>query len=665
MATEAPAAATVFDGGGRPVSLGPELAKGGEGSILPVTDRPELVAKLYHEPVAPEKVAKLAAMARLATPRLLRLAAWPVGTLHDRPGGAVRGVLMPRVREGRELHLLYGPKTRRREFPDATLPFLVHAAANVARAFAVVHEHGHVIGDVNHGSVLVSKRATVTLVDCDSFQVRDGGHDYLCAVGVPTHTPPELQGRPFAGLARTPNHDAFGLAVLIFQLLFLGRHPFSGGFLGAGELALERAIGEFRFAYGTGAAVRQMRQPPGTPPLEAASPPVAALFERAFAPAGARPAGRPSAREWAGALEGLAGQLTTCARHGGHHYPRTLGACPWCAVEATTKLVLFNGAVTAPGAARPGVAFDLATIWAAIAAVPDPGPPPPLVAAPAVAPSPAAVARGTTLRRARRAERVKKGAAIVAIAGSSLALLAANAPIIAVFGWLVALAAAVAFMVARAVVRPAARARAEAERTLRGARAHLDEVERRWREGAGNAAFLAQRRELESNRDAYRDLPALRQRRLQTLTANPRQHQLQRHLDRHRVAAASIKGVGPGRKATLQSYGIETAADVVEGAVLRVPGFGPALTASLLAWRREIEGRFVFDPRRGVTTADSAEIEREIAATRARLEGALRRGPAQLRETARQADAVRAALRPALEQARAAVARAEADLHAL
>ena len=39
----------------------------------------------------------------------------------------------------------------------SVLPFLIHTAANIARAFAVVHESGQVIGDVNHGNIVVFK----------------------------------------------------------------------------------------------------------------------------------------------------------------------------------------------------------------------------------------------------------------------------------------------------------------------------------------------------------------------------------------------------------------------------------------------------------------------------------------------------------------------------
>jgi DNA-binding helix-hairpin-helix protein with protein kinase domain len=256
------------------MSLGRKLGQGGEGAVLEVSSQSDLVAKIYHNAASPEKTAKLTAMVRLKTERLLKLSAWPINTLHEQPGGAVKGFVMPKVVDHQDIHILYGIKSRHAEYPEARWPFLIQAAANVARAFIVIHEHGHVIGDVNQGGVVVSKSATVRLVDCDSFQVSVNGYRYLCEVGVPTHTPPELQDRSFKGVVRTQDHDAFGLAVIIFQLLFMGRHPFSGAFLGRGDMPLERAIKEFRFAYGPGAATRQMKQPPATLPLEAISAPL-------------------------------------------------------------------------------------------------------------------------------------------------------------------------------------------------------------------------------------------------------------------------------------------------------------------------------------------------------------------------------------------------------
>src|SRR5690349_15664048 len=321
----------VYGEDGRPVLLGAELGRGGEGKVFEASGQNGIVAKIYHKPPSPERSAKLAAMVRQRSEGLLKISSWPVGLLHDSPGGPVSGLLMPKITAYQQIHTLYGPKSRLAEFPHATWKFLIHAAANVARALAVIHEHGHVVGDINHGNILVSEQATVRLIDCDSFQITDGNRIYRCEVGVPTHTPPELHGLHLGDVSRTPNHDAFGLAVVIFQLLFMARHPFSGMYLGRGEMPIEKAIQELRFAYGSQAAARQMRPPPHTLSLTAVSPPLARLFERAFSPEGVRDGGRPKAREWVTALEGL--QLRTCARSTAHQYVSTLPACPWCEIE--------------------------------------------------------------------------------------------------------------------------------------------------------------------------------------------------------------------------------------------------------------------------------------------------------------------------------------------
>src|SRR4051794_21996357 len=102
----------VYDSSGTAISLGPELGRGGEGTVWNAPD-PALVAKVYHDPVEPEKIDKLHVMPRLATDDLLRVAAWPRNTLYDRPGGRLVGILMPRVVGHREIHQLYSPAQRR------------------------------------------------------------------------------------------------------------------------------------------------------------------------------------------------------------------------------------------------------------------------------------------------------------------------------------------------------------------------------------------------------------------------------------------------------------------------------------------------------------------------------------------------------------------------
>lgn len=124
------------------------------------------------------------------------------------------------------------------------------------------------------------------LIDCDSFQITAGTDVFTCDVGVPLFTPPELQGQSFRGGRRDANHDEFGLAALIFHLLFMGRHPFAGRYLGAGEMPIESAIAQYRFAYGPDRSSSRMERPPGTIALEAVGPVIAGMFADAFGRAG-------------------------------------------------------------------------------------------------------------------------------------------------------------------------------------------------------------------------------------------------------------------------------------------------------------------------------------------------------------------------------------------
>jgi DNA-binding helix-hairpin-helix protein with protein kinase domain len=186
-------AATPLKGSIGRIALGRQLGSGGEGAVYEVAGNAELVAKVYHSPPSPEKAEKLRVMAKLASADLRALTAWPVDVLQG-DDGRVQGFLMPKVDGYKDIHALYGPKSRRAEFPDANWRHLIRAATNVARSFAALHSMGCVIGDVNHGGIRVRSDMTVKLIDCDSFQIRADGRLYFCEVGIENFTPPELPG---------------------------------------------------------------------------------------------------------------------------------------------------------------------------------------------------------------------------------------------------------------------------------------------------------------------------------------------------------------------------------------------------------------------------------------------------------------------------------------
>ncbi|HVT29025.1 MAG TPA: hypothetical protein VHE81_13500 [Lacipirellulaceae bacterium] len=247
----------------RAVPLGTQIGRGGEGGVYEVDGEPSLLAKVYHKkPLPADQVAKIEAMVSCWSTALETIAAWPRALLFDSVTRKPAGILMTKMSGARPLHELYGTTNRRRHFPDVGWHHLVLAARNTAAAFQMLHSANIVVGDVNQGNLLVDQGMCVRMIDCDSFQLTTATRTFNCPVGTPHFTPPELQSQKLREVARTPNHDRFGLAVLIFHLLFVGRHPFAGRYHGVGDLSIEKAIAERRFAFSRDKAATRVDPPP-------------------------------------------------------------------------------------------------------------------------------------------------------------------------------------------------------------------------------------------------------------------------------------------------------------------------------------------------------------------------------------------------------------------
>lgn len=615
----------LYSGTGHPVALGQMLGRGGEGAVHEILDRPGFVAKIYHQPVSADKALKLDGMARRAHSKLLEIAAWPVDVLRVHPNSPVQGFVMPKVSGYREIHGLYGPAHRKKTFPQADWSFLIHAARNLASAFETIHARGHVIGDVNPGNVVVSAQALVKLIDCDSFQIDTGKRLFPCDVGVPQFTAPELQDRSFHGLRRTPNHDNFGLALLCFHLLFMGRHPFAGRYHGKGDMPIERAIKECRFAFSQHAASHLMEAPPHTLPLATLPQPVAQLFERAFAPPHSNRS-RPTAREWLLALEGLNSELRLCQRSTVHKYPRQAPSCPWCALEQASGTLFFIAPThpLAAGATAHFADFDLESAWRRIKALEPPPEKAPLAAATAQATPITPTPLPESLRQIRRYN-MSKAAAIASIA--LLAIL-----IRPKLSWLWLPLAVVGWSLSRdnAVQREYQRRRL----ALFAARRELNDLRAAWQRSASTQAFAEKLHALRQLREQYRALADEFQRGLQRLEADQRQFQLQVFLEGHFVDAARIPSLRATDRMALESYGIETAADVTPTAIQVVPGFGQRFGQeryeALLAWRQALERQFRYNPDKGANPAALANLRQHYAQQRQRIERGLLAGPEEL-----------------------------------
>jgi serine/threonine protein kinase len=313
------------------------LGVGGEGAIYRLPHKPELAAKIYHPgKMNAERASKLRAMLANAPhdpvqDRGHASIAWPVELVTSLNGNeAVAGFLMPRLQSARPISDLYDVTERHARFPLFSYDYLCRTATNLASAVRAIHKSGYVIGDVNESNILVTEKAMVTLVDTDSFQVTEqaGGRVYRCPVGTDMFTPPELLGENFEQIDRSQEHDLFGLAVLIFQLLMEGTRPFAGTLRGVSDPPeyIERLARGY-FPYGG----NPMCEPQAVaPPFEMLHPRLQELFRRCFVEGHSDPRQRPDAETWYRALKKSEEALVVCSSNSQHHYFDHCAACPWC-----------------------------------------------------------------------------------------------------------------------------------------------------------------------------------------------------------------------------------------------------------------------------------------------------------------------------------------------
>jgi DNA-binding helix-hairpin-helix protein with protein kinase domain len=476
--------------------------------------------------------------------------------------------------------------------------------------------------------------------------VIQGTRRYPCDVGVETFTPPELQGKLFKGIVRNQNHDDFGLAILIFLMLFMGRHPFAGKYLGPDQMPIPRAIKECRFAYGSRRASAQMERPPGTPPLSIVGDDVAFLFERAFASemiAG----GRPSPRDWIDALARLEKTLKQCSANPSHWH-RNDKSCPWCPMEGATGVPLFPAVADITGSA-----LNLDALWRQVEAVPHPGQAPQIIV-PQVQPSQAAKSVGSSNHNRKIIASIVAG---VMIAVSVLAGLPSPYPF-----WLFVGGIAAFFALLRALDQSSSVRSFELAKNT--ASATWTDIQKQWLERTNPQLFERKKADLLGIRKSLTDIPTLRLKKLDQLRQNQRAIQLATFLDQYEIERARISGIGPGRKQTLQSYGIETADDLNLTAIIRVPGFGEKMAANLLAWRSSLEKRFHFDPNKAISPHEISRVEQEIMIERRKLEERLRTGLAELKQVHLQILAARQHTRPQVEAAYSANLQADVDYKA-
>ena len=341
------------------------IASGGEGAVYSFGPRPEMVAKVYHSSMLDAaRRKKLDLM--IAYRPVVRDAsdghvfvAWPHSLLRDGAGGDAVGFLMPRVDTGRTLHTYLIPAVRSSKAPETSYADLCAIGRHFSETLDKLHGGGYVLGDINESNALVTDGNRAALIDADSFQVTDHQERvvYRCEVGKPEYTAPELQGVRFGDVDRTYEHDRFALGVVIYQLLMEGQHPFNLKMPGNVSLKQPERIVRGYFAHGS---TTPYGPEPERVPFDSLHVDLQDMFLRCFESGHRDPGQRPSALEWASALDSALSDIERCRTNEGHwrfssKTTRAYSVCVWCERAQTLGFDSFANATG--GSAMPRSVF--------------------------------------------------------------------------------------------------------------------------------------------------------------------------------------------------------------------------------------------------------------------------------------------------------------------
>ncbi len=321
------------------------LGRGGEGAVYKLAGNEEILVKVYNQRALdrmPEIESKIQAMVHkkpgLLNHQGLTIIAWPQRIVYNENQKFI-GYVMSRVQAKNQLSHVITPGLQKKKFPNISWYDRVVTAINLSLVMDYLHKNDTVIGDINTSDFFVYPELQIGVVDTDSFQLLSADDKiFHCNVFTPDYTPPEVvraSKNNKKKLVRVSNNDNYGLAILIFQILMMGVHPFSArikqtmNFDGnAINYCMENEIFPYR------GINSNIIPPKNALPFSFFPKEIQELFIRAFNPY-KKDSPRPTAQEWVDSLRVLKDNIKNCRRKKTHQYPNHFKKCPLCLKEKT------------------------------------------------------------------------------------------------------------------------------------------------------------------------------------------------------------------------------------------------------------------------------------------------------------------------------------------
>ena len=328
------------------------IGAGREGKVYKIDDN--LAAKILRDDVSDDlrrlKARKVTLMINLGKGQDISYLAWPKEKLYDENDRFV-GFTMPHINGDMLGRISIDPNLSWRK--------KIFLAKKLSQAVCEFHEMGHIIGSgLNFYDVMYDdNNGHLTLIDCDSFQIAiDDKTAYPSGVrGDDEYVAPEQQKHHKDKFCvYTKESDDFTLAIIIYQLLSSGFHPFMAHYTrdDGGETKYNR---KNNINNGICPICPETCKDPVTGkdlpvgiikhfsvyPNEIFPPNICELFRKTFVESyivsdkGIRiaPKNRATAKEWFNALSDVINNLKKCDKNQMHYYHNDFEKCPLCLNE--------------------------------------------------------------------------------------------------------------------------------------------------------------------------------------------------------------------------------------------------------------------------------------------------------------------------------------------
>ena len=225
----------------RKIRLVEEIGAGGEGSVFR-TEFDGFVAKIYK----PEKITRLRhEKLKLMLSKNINCegVCFPIAMIHNLRDEFV-GYLM-RSATGKDLgKSVFMPMLLKKYFPRWNKIDTVQLCVTILKKIKYLHDRNIILGDINPYNILVVSPTEVYFVDTDSYQIEG----FICPVGMPIFTAPELHQKKSEYGLRTLGNENFAVATLLFMIMNPGKPPYA---MQDGAGIVENIIsGEFSYPLG-------------------------------------------------------------------------------------------------------------------------------------------------------------------------------------------------------------------------------------------------------------------------------------------------------------------------------------------------------------------------------------------------------------------------------